>query len=83
MAVSSPYPQGEKGLPGHRPRGGDVEGSGGDSKSPFHILNHLPRRPPWFQGRSRHGYRHPWVQAAPAACGHEGGGPLCDLPGPD
>ena len=32
-------------LPGHRPRGGDVEGRGGDFKSPFHFLHHLPRRP--------------------------------------
>ena len=46
MAGGSPYPQGVKGLPGHRPRGVDVEGSGGDSKSPFHILHHQPRRPP-------------------------------------
>ena len=46
MAGGSPYPQGEKGLPGHRPCGGDVEGSGGDSKLLFHILHHLPRREP-------------------------------------
>ena len=46
MAGGSPHPQGESGLPGHRPRGGDVEGSGGDSKLPFHILHHLPRRLP-------------------------------------
>ena len=32
LAGGSPYPQGEEGLPGNRPRGGDVEGSGGDSK---------------------------------------------------
>ena len=83
VSGSSPYPQGEKGLPGHCPRGGGVEGSGGDSKSPFHILHHLPRRPPWFLGRSRHGDRHPRGQAASAACGHEGGGTLRDLPGPD
>ena len=31
LVGGSPYPQGEEGLPGHRPRGGDVEGSGGDS----------------------------------------------------
>ena len=67
----------------HRPRGGDVEGSGGDFKSPFHILHQLPRRPPWIPGRSRHGDRHPRGQAASTACSHEGGGPLRDLPGPD
>ena len=83
MAGGSPYPQGEEGLPGHRPRGGGVEGSGGDFKSPFHILHHLPRRPTWLQGRSRHGDRHPRGQAAIAACGHEGGGPLHDIPGPE
>ena len=60
-----------------------MEGSGGDSKSPFHILHHLPRRPPWFQGRSRHRDRHPQGQAAPLACGLEGGVPLRDIPGPD
>ena len=46
MTGGSPYPQGGKGLPGHRPCGGDEEGSGGDSKLPFHILHHLPRRCP-------------------------------------
>ena len=35
-------PKGGEGLTGHRPHGGDVEGSGGDSKSPFHSLHHLP-----------------------------------------
>ena len=83
MAGGSPYPQGEEGLPGHRPRGGGVEGSGGNFKSPFHILHHLPRLPTWLQGRSRHGDRHPRGQAAIAACGHEGGGPLHDIPGPE
>ena len=34
--------QGEEGLPGHRPSGVDVEGSGGDSKSLFRSLHHLP-----------------------------------------
>ena len=59
LAAGSPYHQGEEGLTVHQPRGGDVEGSGGNSKSPFHILHHLPRCPPWIQGRSRHGDRHP------------------------
>ena len=72
MVGGSPYPQGEEGLPGHRPRGGDVEGSGGNSKSPFHILHHLPRRPPWIEGRLRHGECHPRGQAVTTACGHEG-----------
>ena len=83
MAGGRPYPQGGGGLLGHRPRGGDVEGSGGDSKSPFHILHHLPQRPPWFSGRSRHKDRQPRGQADSTACSHEGGGPICDLPGPD
>ena len=48
-----------------------------------HILHNLPRRPPWIQGRSRHGDRHPRGQAASVACGIGGGGPLRDLPGPD
>ena len=60
-----------------------MEGSGGNSKLPFHILHHLLRRPPWFQGMLRHVDRHPLVQATTAACGYEGGGPLRDLPGPD
>ena len=44
----------------------------------FH--HHLPQRPPRIPGRSRNGDRHPRGQAAPAACGHEEGGPLRDLP---
>ena len=83
LAGSSPDPQGEEGLPGHQPSGGDVEGSGGDSKSPFHSLYHLTRRPSWFQDRSRHGYRHPRGQAVTTACALEGGGPVRDLPGTD
>ena len=31
-----------------------MEGRGGDFKSPFHFLHHLPRRPPWITGRSWH-----------------------------
>ena len=82
MAGGSPDPQGEVGLPGNRPRRGDMGGSGGDSKSPFHSLHNLPRNPPWFQGRSRHGYRHPRGQAVTTACDLEGGGLVSDLPGP-
>ena len=66
-----------------RPSGGDVEGRGGDFKSPPHLLHHLPRRTPWVPGRLRHRDRHPRGQVAPAACSHEVGGPLRDLPGPD
>ena len=44
---------GEEGLPGHWPCGGDVEGSGGDFKSPAHGLHQLPRLPPWVPGRSQ------------------------------
>ena len=83
MAGGGTHPEGEMGLPGHRPCGGDVERRGGDFKSPFHFLHHLPRRPPWILGRSRHGYRQPRGQAVTTACSHEGGGPLRDLPGPD
>ena len=43
-------PQGEKGLPLHWSRGGDVEGIGGDFKLPAHILHHLPRIPPRILG---------------------------------
>ena len=82
-AGGGPHPKREGGLPGHRPRGGNVEGRGGEFKSPPHLLHHLPRRTPWVPVRSRHGDRHPRGQAAPAACCHEGGGPLRDLPGPD
>ena len=35
-------PKGKKDYRGHRPRRGDVEGSGGKFKSPFHSLHHLP-----------------------------------------
>ena len=46
MAVGGPDSQGEEGLTGRWPCGGDVEGSGGDFKSPAHSLHHLPRLPP-------------------------------------
>ena len=82
LAGGSTDPQEEEGLLGHRPPGGDVEDSGGDSKSPFHILHNLPRLPPWIQGGSRHRYGHPLSQAASEASGLEGGGPVCGLPGP-
>ena len=41
-----PYPQGVEILPWNWPRGGYVEVSGGDFKSPAHSLHHLPRLPP-------------------------------------
>ena len=46
VASGGPDHQGEEGLPGHWPRRGDVEGSGGDYKSLAHGLHHLPRLPP-------------------------------------
>ena len=49
--------QGEEGLPGNWYRGGDVEDSGGDFKSPAHGLHHLTRLPPWDPGRSRERYQ--------------------------
>ena len=73
--------QGEEGLPGHWPRGGDVEGSGDDFKFPDHSLHHLPRLPPWFPGGLQNRHRHPRGQAASEASGLEGGGPVRDLPG--
>ena len=39
VAGSVPDSQGEDGLPGHWPRGSDVEGSGGDFKSPARSLH--------------------------------------------
>ena len=49
---------------------------------PDRNLHHLPRLPTRISGGSRHMYRHPRVQAVTTACGHEGGGPVRDLPGP-
>ena len=43
----------------HRPRGGDVEGSGRKFKTLARSLHHLPQIPTWVSGRSRHRYRHP------------------------
>ena len=80
MAGGGTDPQEEDGLTGHWPRGGDVEGSGGDFKSPAHGLHHLPRLPPWFTGGSWYRYRYPRGQAASEASGLEGGGPVRDLP---
>ena len=48
--------KGEEGLPEYWPCGGDVEGSGGDFKSPAHSVHHLPRLPPWVTGRSQDRY---------------------------
>ena len=45
MAGGGPDSQGEEVLPGHWPRGDDVEGSGKYFKSPAHSLHHLPRLP--------------------------------------
>ena len=75
-------PQGEKGLPWHWPRGGDVEGSGGDFKYPAHSLHHFPQLPPLISGGSRHRYRHPQGQTDSTVSGLERGGPVRDLHGP-
>ena len=55
----SPDPKRGRGLPRHRPRGGDLEGGGGDSQSPLHRRHHLPRLPPRIPGGSRCGDCHP------------------------
>ena len=81
VAGSSPDSQGEEGLTGHRPCGGDVEGSSVDSKSPFHSLHHLSRLLPWVMGRSGYRHRHPQGQADTTDCSLEGGGPLHDFIG--
>ena len=47
MTGGDPDSQGETLLPGHWPRGGDVEGSGSDFKLPAHGLHYLPR---FFRG---------------------------------
>ena len=59
-----------------------MEGCDGDITSPTHSLHRLPRLPTRISGGSRHRYRQPQDQAATAACGHEGGGPVHDLPRP-
>ena len=59
-----------------------MEGSRGDSKSPFHSLHHLPRLPPWVPVSVWYRHRHPQGQAITTACGLEGGIPLHDLIGP-
>ena len=46
MAGGGPDYQGGKRLSGNWPRGGDVEVSGRDFKSPDHSLHHLSRLPP-------------------------------------
>ena len=81
MAGGGPDPYGKKVLPCHRPSGGDVEDSGGDFKFPAHSLHYIPRLPTRISGGSRHRYRHPRGQAASAASGLEGGGPVRDLSG--
>ena len=82
MAGGVPDNQREMVIPRHRPRAGGVEGSDGDSKSPFHSLHHLPRLPPWIPGRPRYRYRHPRGQNASAVSDYERGGPVSDLDGP-
>ena len=45
VTSGGPDPQGERGIPQNRSRGGGVEGSGGNSKLPAHSLHHLPQLP--------------------------------------
>ena len=42
--ATSPWWQGQAATTGRPLRG--LQGFGGDFKSPFHFLHHLPRRPP-------------------------------------
>ena len=58
MAGGGPDTHGEKGIPRHWPREGDVEDSGSYFKSLAHILNYLQQLPPWILGRSRHRHHH-------------------------
>ena len=74
--------KGKKLVQGNWDSGGDVEGGGGYLTSPACNRHHLPRLPTWFSGGLRYKESHPRGQDASAACGHEGGGPVCDLPGP-
>ena len=76
-------PQEEKGILWQWARGGDVKGSGSNSKSLAHGLHHLPRLPPQILGGSWHRYRHPRGQATLAASTLERGGPVHDLTGPE
>ena len=74
-------PKRGEGLPRHRPRGGNLEGGGGDSQLLPRCRHCLPRLPPQIPGGLRYGDRHPQAQAASSGCGLEIGGPPCDLPG--
>ena len=48
-----------RGIPRHRPCGGDTEGGGDDSQLTLHCHHHLPQLPPWISGGSRYGDCHP------------------------
>ena len=61
VAGGGPDSKGEEVLRGHWPHRDEVEGSGGNFKSPAHGLHHLPRLSPWISAGSRHRYRHPQV----------------------
>ena len=74
-------PQERKVIPWHWTRGSDVEGSGGDFKSPAHILHHLPPLPTRILGGLRHRYCQLRGQTVSAVSGLEGVGPVSDLPG--
>ena len=66
----------------HWHHGGDVEGSGGDFKSPAHSLHHLPRLSRHISGGSLNGYHHRQGQTSLAVSSLAVGGPVSDLPGP-
>ena len=82
MAGSGPDLQVRKGLPGHCPRGGDVEGSDGGFKFPDHRLHQPPRLPQWVLGGSRHRYLHTRGKPTSAVSSLEGVGHVRDLSGP-
>ena len=82
LAGGGPDPGRGRGPLQNRPRGGDMDGGGGDSQLPLRRRHHLPRLPPRIPGGLRYRDRHPRAQDASAGCGLEGGGPPCNLPGP-
>ena len=82
MTGSGTDTQGVRGLLRHSPSGGDVEGSGGDSKLPLHCLHQLPWHTTWFTGGLQHSYRFPQGQNDSEVNVHEGGGTVHDIYGP-
>ena len=82
MAGGGNDTKGVKGVQVNWASGGDMEGCGGNLTLPDHNLHRLPRFPTQISVGSRHRYRHPRGQSVTTACGHEVGGPVCDIPGP-